>query len=58
VRVWEEGQISSAPDEPMVKRREGVGSSDGAKFANSKQLSAQTPSPDVPTPELKVHLGP
>jgi hypothetical protein len=50
-RVWEEGQISSTSDEPMVKRREGVGSSDGAKFANREQQSAQTPSPDVPTLE-------
>jgi hypothetical protein len=50
-RVWEDGEISSAPDEPMVKRREGVGSSDGAKFANREQLSAQTPSQDVPTLE-------
>jgi hypothetical protein len=35
----------------MVKRREGVGSPDGAKFANREQLSAQTPSPDVSTLE-------
>jgi hypothetical protein len=48
-RVWEERKISSAPDEPMVKRREGVSSSDGAKFATREQLSAQTPSSDVPT---------
>jgi hypothetical protein len=33
----------------MIKRCEGVGSSDGAEFANREQLSAQTPSPDVPT---------
>jgi hypothetical protein len=38
-----------------VVKREGVGSSDGVKFSNREQLSAETPSPDDPTLEPTGH---